>query len=108
MKNSMYEITRNIPLGPSEHNPPISEEIKQFSHQKVDPICWYTIIATVHDIPSKLKEWRLCRDFTLRMVEEKTSISNAYLSQLETGKVKKPSFDVVVKLCNLYQVKVII
>jgi len=41
--------------------------------------------------------------FTLRKVEELTGISNAYLSQLETGKVKKPSYDTVVKLMALYQ-----
>ena len=39
---------------------------------------------------------------TLRFVEEKTGISNCYLSQLETGKIKKPSFNAVIKLVRLY------
>jgi len=39
---------------------------------------------------------------TLRQVEDKTGISNAYLSQLETGKITNPSFSVVIKLHNLY------
>lgn len=39
---------------------------------------------------------------TLRFVEDKTGVSNAYLSQLETGKITNPSLAVVVKLHNLY------
>lgn len=85
-----------------------TKEIYPYSHQNVDPILWHPIVATVEDIPKSFKEWRIWRDFTLRQVEDKTGISNAYLSQLETGKVKNPSFTVVVKLCNLYQVKLII
>ena len=99
--------TDNI-LGPSEHNPPIPDEIRNYSHQNVERYLWHPIVATVDDIPNSFKEWRIYRDFTLRDVEEKTGISNSYLSQLETGKVSKPSFEVVVKLCNLYMVKLII
>jgi len=40
--------------------------------------------------------------YTLRQVQDKTEISNAYLSQLETGKIKTPSFQVVKKLHDLY------
>jgi DNA-binding Xre family transcriptional regulator len=103
-------MSRVTVYGPSEDNPPIKKEIEEYmySHQKVDSILWHPIVATVDDIPKSLKEWRIWRDFTLRQVEEKTGISNAYLSQLETGKVKKPSFDGVVKMCNLYVVKLII
>ena len=39
---------------------------------------------------------------TLREVEAKTGISNAYLSQLEGGKVKEPSPKTLHKLCELY------
>lgn len=42
---------------------------------------------------------------TLREVEKLTGISNAYLSQLETGKIKKPSHDTVTKLTELYAEK---
>jgi transcriptional regulator with XRE-family HTH domain len=41
---------------------------------------------------------------TLRQVEEATAISNAYLSQLENGKIKKPSASVLYKLANIYNV----
>lgn len=43
--------------------------------------------------------------FTLRQVEESTGISNAYLSQLENDKIKKPSANVLYKLHTLYGVK---
>jgi len=63
---------------------------------------WYPITAKDSQIPQDLKEWRLLRGLTLRDVEKKTGISNCYLSQLETGKTKKPSFEVVSKLCYCY------
>lgn len=43
----------------------------------------------------ELRQIRKQRGLTLRQVEEITGISNAYLSQLETGKIKKPSHHVV-------------
>ncbi len=39
---------------------------------------------------------------TLRDVEEATGVSNAYLSQLENDKIKKPSANVLYKLATLY------
>lgn len=39
---------------------------------------------------------------TLREVEEKTGISTAYLSQLETGKIDNPSYKVTRTLWKLY------
>lgn len=62
---------------------------------------------------SKLKEQKLgkflkkCREdlhLTLRDVEEKTDISNPYLSQLEGDKIKKPSPNVLNKLSELYKI----
>lgn len=50
-------------------------------------------------------EWkriRMAMGLTLRQVEEKTGLSNAYLSQLENGKIKKPSHEVVMKLNEIY------
>lgn len=67
-----------------------------------DPHLWYPITAKANQIPADLKEWRLLRGLTLRQVENQTGISNCYLSQLETGKVNKPSFDVIDKLCRCY------
>lgn len=40
----------------------------------------------------------------MRAVEEATGISNAYLSQLETGKITKPSPKFLYKLSAFYEV----
>lgn len=52
-----------------------------------------------------LKESRELLTLTLRQVEEATGISNAYLSQLENDKIKKPSANVLYKLASLYKVQ---
>ena len=49
------------------------------------------------------KGMRLKRGMTLREVQKATGISNSYLSQLETGKIKNPSYGVVLKLNTLYR-----
>ena len=41
---------------------------------------------------------RECKGITLRDLEKKTGISNALLSQIETGHVKNPSFRTIVKI----------
>ncbi len=41
---------------------------------------------------------------TLREVEAKTGISNAYLSQLESGKIRQPSPSNLFKLAELYEI----
>jgi len=43
-------------------------------------------------------------EITIREAEEISGISNAYLSQIENGKIKKPSQDTINKLSRLYQV----
>jgi len=47
------------------------------------------------------------RGFTLRQVQEATNneVSNAYLSQVETGKVKQPSPNMLHSLAELYSVE---
>lgn len=52
-----------------------------------------------------LKESRELVPLTLRQVEEATGISNAYLSQLENDKIKKPSANVLYKLASLYNIE---
>lgn len=49
---------------------------------------------------------RIDRQFTLRQVEEATNkeVSNAYLSQIENDKIKKPSPNILFVLANLYGV----
>jgi HTH-type transcriptional regulator, competence development regulator len=44
------------------------------------------------------------RGMTLRAVERGTGVSNAYLSQLESGKIRKPSPLGLHKLAELYEV----
>jgi transcriptional regulator with XRE-family HTH domain len=51
-----------------------------------------------------LKRARKNINLTLRQVEDSLDISNAYLSQLENNKIKKPSADVLYKLSNLYRI----
>ena len=58
------------------------------------------------DLGLLLKESRKLSKLTLRQVEESTGISNAYLSQLENGKIKKPSANVLYKLASIYRVDI--
>lgn len=50
------------------------------------------------------KALRESKGLTLREVERQTDVSNAYLSQLESGKVKQPSPNTLFKLAKFYQV----
>lgn len=50
------------------------------------------------------KGLREAKKLTLRAVEEKTGISNAFLSQVESGKVRQPSPVMLYKLALLYEV----
>lgn len=53
-----------------------------------------------------LSALRTTKGLTLREVEEATNkeISNAYLSQLENGHIKKPSPNILYSLANIYGV----
>ena len=57
-----------------------------------------------NELGTYLKAVRENLDFTLRAVEDATGISNAYLSQLEKGKVKQPSPTILHKLAEHYSV----
>jgi HTH-type transcriptional regulator, competence development regulator len=52
-----------------------------------------------------LKASRELMSLTLRQVEEATGISNAYLSQLENDKIKKPSASILYKLASIYNIE---
>ena len=52
-----------------------------------------------------LKQYRELNKLTLRSVEEKAGISNAYLSQLENDKIAHPSANTLYKLSLLYDVE---
>jgi HTH-type transcriptional regulator, competence development regulator len=51
-----------------------------------------------------LKAARQGKKLTLRAVEEQAGVSNAYLSQLESGKVRQPSPVVLHNLSQLYEI----
>jgi len=53
---------------------------------------------------SYLKRSRKERGLTLRDVEEKTGISNAYLSQLENQRIANPSPQILHRLADCYNV----
>jgi transcriptional regulator with XRE-family HTH domain len=60
------------------------------------------------NVPSRLAEElktiRIMRKLSLRVVEKKTGISNAYLSQLERGEAENPAPDKLQKLAQCYGV----
>lgn len=51
-----------------------------------------------------LRQVRKERGLTLRAVEEKTGISNSYLSQLENNRITKPSPSVLHRLSESYKI----
>ena len=51
---------------------------------------------------SELKKLRESKGDSLRQVEKQTGVSNAYLSQLESGKVTKPAPNILHKLSEHY------
>lgn len=56
-------------------------------------------------IGERFRTIREAMGLTLRTVERETTISNAYLSQLENGKIKSPSYRIVKQLCTFYCIK---
>lgn len=53
---------------------------------------------------SVVRQARDLKKLSLRTVEEMTGISNAYLSQIENDKIKKPSADILHKLATTYKI----
>jgi len=49
---------------------------------------------------------RECKGWTLRDLERETGVSNALISQIETGKVKDPGFSTVVRLVEALGVSI--
>ena len=70
--------------------------------EAVDRLNELKLIAIMAHSEGKLREVRKNSGLTLREVEEQTGISNAYLSQLENGKIEHPSFNVLNTLNDLY------
>ena len=63
-------------------------------------------VARPSALGSLLADLRKAKGFSLREVEEATgkAVSNAYLSQLEKGRIKKPSPNVLHSLAEVYSV----
>jgi transcriptional regulator with XRE-family HTH domain len=59
---------------------------------------------SVVTLGEELRRIRELHKLTLRAVEGLTGISNAYLSQLETGKIEKPSPNYLYKLAEVYNI----
>jgi transcriptional regulator with XRE-family HTH domain len=55
-------------------------------------------------IGTHLKELRLKKGYSLMHIEDNTGISNSNLSQIENGKISKPSPDTLSKLSKIYEV----
>src|SRR5438132_1436564 len=51
----------------------------------------------------ELKRLRQHHKLSLRVVQDRTGISNAYISQLETGQAKSPTPPILQKLAGLYE-----
>jgi HTH-type transcriptional regulator, competence development regulator len=62
--------------------------------------------ARSNELGSLLADLRVAKGLSLRQVEEATerNVSNAYLSQLEKGKIRKPSPNVLNSLAFVYAV----
>ena len=65
-----------------------------------------TLNGRANPLGGLLGNLRTAKGFSLRQVEEATgkAVSNAYLSQLEKGKIRKPSPNVLHSLAEVYAV----
>ena len=63
-------------------------------------------VGQPNELGSVLADLRTAKGFSLREVEEATgkAVSNAYLSQLENGRIQKPSPNVLHSLSGVYAV----
>jgi transcriptional regulator with XRE-family HTH domain len=63
-------------------------------------------VGQPNELGAVLADLRTAKGFSLREVEEATGkdVSNAYLSQLENGKIQKPSPNVLHSLAEVYAV----
>jgi DNA-binding XRE family transcriptional regulator len=50
-----------------------------------------------------LKKMRKDKNLTLREVAKKIGISFSHINKIETGKIEKPGYDIVVSLYNFYR-----
>jgi transcriptional regulator with XRE-family HTH domain len=60
--------------------------------------------GTTPSLGDELRRIRVAKGLTLREVERRTGVSNAYLSQLETGKIERPAPSFLHRLAGVYDV----
>ena len=58
------------------------------------------VIASTVQLGEMLALAREIKGCTLRELERQTGVSNALISQIETGKIKDPGFSIVVRLAR--------
>lgn len=76
------------------------ESTKSEIQQEAPAIAKLPVMPSLQSL--NFKSMRKAKGLTLRQVEDITGISNSYLSQLETGKIKAPSYNTVRTLVMLY------
>ena len=60
----------------------------------------HIVMPSLHKL--NFKKMSKTKGLTLRQVEKETGLSNAYMSQLENGKILSPSYKTVKLLYDLY------
>lgn len=78
----------------------IDKAMDEYAQEQVKNLTIPVVMPSLLDLD--FKQMRKAKGLTLREVEKSTGISNAYLSQLETGKIKSPGYDTVKALYELY------
>ena len=87
MKKEILDLMYNLSVGNIN-----------YEYASKQALILFDVMPSLFDFAKRRK----LKGLTLRQIEEKTGISNAYLSQLENGKIKSPSYDVVKKLNDFY------
>jgi transcriptional regulator with XRE-family HTH domain len=57
-----------------------------------------------YELPKMLRAAREATGLSFTELDRETRISRAYLCQLETGKVARPSFEIVFKLARFFKI----
>ena len=58
-------------------------------------------------IPTYLKDLRLSKNISLKKVGEKTGLSDTYISLIESGKRPLPRLEMLEKICDVYDIKLL-
>lgn len=97
----MSEEYKNIRIGTFCEN--CRQPMCVCSNIDMDALRMKVIAPSMPELKSfNFKMMRTLSGLTLREVEKKTGISNSYLSQLESGKIKEPSYNTIRTLTMLY------